>query len=159
MMQGLWVPWARLLKVLPLSVRQINALLLFTSTATWTILWLAGVFLYSLSYGMPETLRIDFAFALAGFAALANAMWFRFHGGNGAGLIMGTLGGLISPIVKFGLRDGTIADIVFAAVGAIAFCAGAFINHRTLTRSTSSSRSYQRPRRFQMSTAAGNHGR
>ncbi len=34
---------------------------------------------------------------------------------------------------------------MFAVIGAIALCAAAFINHRTLTQSTSSSLAYRRP--------------
>jgi hypothetical protein len=37
------------------------------------------------------------------------------------------------------------AQVVFAVVGAIALCTAAFVNHRTLTHSTSSSPAYQRP--------------
>ena len=56
-----------------------------------------------------------------------------------------SIGGLMPQLLKVGLRDGTDPQIVFAVIGAIALCAAAFVNHHTLTRSTSSSRAYQRP--------------
>ena len=56
-MLGLWTPWARLLKVLPLSVRQINALLLLTPFATWMILWLLGWSAYAFAYGTPANVE------------------------------------------------------------------------------------------------------
>jgi hypothetical protein len=144
-MMGLWAPWARLLRVLPLSVRQVNALLLLTPFATWTILWALGWSAYVLAYGTPRTLRIEFAFGMAGIGALAHAAFLRFQGSAGTLWVMAFSGALMLQLVKIGLRDGTTAQIAFALLGAIALCAAAFVNHRTLTRSTSSSPAYQRP--------------
>jgi len=146
-MLGLWTPWARLLKVLPLSVRQINALLLLTPFATWTILWLLGWSAYVFAYGTPRTVGVEFAFGMAAVGALAHAGLLRFQGSIGSFWIIFLCGVLMPQLVKVGLRDGTAAHVVFAVIGAIAFCTATFVNHHTLTRSTSSSRAYQRPQR------------
>lgn len=142
-MQGLWTPWARLLKVLPLSVRQINALLLLTPFAAWMILWLLGWSAYAFAYGTPSTLRVDLAFGLAGIGALAHAALLRFQGS--LTWVIASIGGLTPLLLKVGVREGADPQIVFAMIGAIALCAAAFVNYHTLTRSTSSSRAYQRP--------------
>ena len=103
-MAGLWTPWARLLKVLPLSVRQINALLLLTPFATWTILWLLGWSAYALAYGTPQTLRVEFAFGMAAIGALAHAALLRFQGSAATVWILAFIGGLMPQLVKVGLR-------------------------------------------------------
>lgn len=144
-MQGLWTPWARLLRVLPFSVRQINALLLLTPFATWTVLWLLGVFGYALAYGTPATLRVAFVFGMAGVATLAHAILLRLYGSAATGWIIGAIGGLMPQLAKVGLSDSTVAQIVFAVIGVTAISVAAFVNHRTLTRSTSGSRAYRRP--------------
>ena len=143
-MQGLWTPWTRLLKALPFSVRQINALLLFTPFATWTILWLLGWFGYALAYGTPQTLRVGFVFGMAGLPRSCTLPCSAFRA---AQALAGSLrhGGLMPQLAKIGLSDSPVTQIVFAVIGAIALCLAAFINHRTLTRSTSSSRAYRRP--------------
>jgi hypothetical protein len=143
-MMGLWNPWARLLKVLPLSVRQINALLLFTPFATWTILWLLGWLDYALAYE-PRTMRVEFAFGMAATGALAHAVLLRFQSSAGTFWVPGFFAGLLPTLVKVGLRDGTGAQVVFALIGVVALCTAALVNHHTLTRSTSSSRPYRRP--------------
>jgi hypothetical protein len=146
-MVGLWTPWARLLKVLPLSVRQINAALLLTPFATWTILWLLGWSAYMFAYGTPPTLRIEFAFGMAAIAGLAHAALLPIQGSTASFWIIALSGGLMPQLVKVGLRDGTVPQVVFAIIGAIALCAAAFVNHRTLTRSSSSSTAYRLPAR------------
>lgn len=142
---GLWNPWVRLLKVLPLSVRQINALLLLTPFATWTILWLLGCSAYVVAYGVPRTLRVEFVFGMAAIGALSHAVLLRFQSGTGTFWIIAFLGGVLPQLVEDGLRDGPLPQIVFALIGAVALCTAAIVNHYTLTRSTSSSRAYQRP--------------
>ena len=144
-MLALWTPWARLLKVLPLSVRQINALLLLTPVATWASVWFVWLMVWSLAYGPPSTLRLDLPFGLAGIAALAHACMLRFQGGTASVWVTIVIASRLPQVIKVGVGDDTVDQIVFAIVGAIAFCTAAFINHRTLTRSTSSSRAYQRP--------------
>jgi hypothetical protein len=141
-MQGVWTPWARLLKVLPLSVRQINALLLLTPFAAWMIMWVLGWSAYAFAYGSPPTSRVDLAFGFAGIGALAHAALLRFQGHPA--WVIASIGALI-PLLNVGLRGGTDPQIVFAVIGAIALCTAALVNHYTLTQSTSSSRAYQRP--------------
>jgi len=144
-MQGLWTPWARLLKALPVSVRQINALLLLTPFATWAVLWLLGWIGYALAYGTPRTLAVGLAFSMAAIGALAHAILLRVQGSTAFVWVVGAIGGLLPQLVKVGVRASTIGQVVFVAVCAIALFVAAFINHRTLTRSTSSSRAYRRP--------------
>ena len=143
-MLSLWAPWARLLKVLPLSAGQINALLLLTPFATWTILWLLGWSAYVFAYGTPHTLRVEFVFGIAAIGALAHAFLLRFQGSPATVWIIALSGGLMPQLVKVALRDGAVPQIVFAVIGAVALCTAAFVNHRTLTRSTSSSLAYRR---------------
>lgn len=143
-MMGLWNPWTRLLKVLPISVRQINALLLFTPFAIWTILWLLGS-AYALAYEVPRAMRVEFAFGMAAIGALAHAVLLRFQSSTGTFWIPGFLSALLPPLLKVGLSDGTGAQVVLALIGAVALCTAALVNHRTLTRSTSSSRAYRWP--------------
>ena len=70
--------------------------------------------------------------------------------------ILAFSGGLMPQFVKVGLRDGTVPQVVFAVIGAVALCAAAFVNHRTLTRSTLSSSAYRRPQPpFGVGTAPG----
>jgi hypothetical protein len=144
-MLGLWTPWARLLRVLPLSVRQINALLLLTPFATWTTLWLIGVAGYSVIYGTPPTFRVSLVFGMAGVAALAHAGLLRLQEGTGAFWIRAFIGGLMPMAAKAGVSDRPGVRIAFALAGTFAICLAAGINHHTLTQSTSSSRAYRRP--------------
>ena len=140
---GLWTPWARLLKVLPVSVRQINALLLLTPFATWVIFWILGWFAYLFVYGTPQTLRLEFVFGIAAIAALAQAGLLRLQGSAATVWVIALSGGLLPQVVRIGLRDGT--GVMFVVIGAIALGTAAVVNHRTLTQSTSSSLAYRRP--------------
>jgi len=158
-MLSVWAPWARLLKVMPLSVRQINALLLLTPFATWTTLWFLGFGAYSVAYGIPPTLRVNLVFGMAGFTALAHAALLRLEGGAGAFWVRAFMGGLIPPLVKAGVSDRPGVQIAFAVTGAFALCLALGVNHHTLTQSTSSSRPYRRPQApfgFQASSVHGN---
>jgi hypothetical protein len=134
-----------LLKVLPLSVGRINTLLLLTPFATWAVLWLLGCIGYALAYGAPRTLGVELVFCMAAIAALAHAILLRVQGSSGFVLVVGAIGGLLPQLVKVGLREGTVGRVVFVAVCVLAFCSAALVNHRTLTRSTSSSLAYRRP--------------
>ena len=154
---GIWMPWARLLKVLPLSARQVNALLVITPFATWTILWVLGWSAYVVAYGTPQTsLGLGFAAGMAAISALVHAALFRLQGGAGPVSVLIVIGVVLPQVVKMGLRDDAASQIVFALISVTALCAAAVINHRTLTRSTSSSRSYRLPQPpFGISTTPG----
>jgi len=82
---------------------------------------------------------------MAALGALAHAALLRVQGSAAVGLILGLIGGLMPQLVRVGLREGTVAQVVFAVIGATALCTTAFVNHRTLTRATSASRAYRRP--------------
>ena len=110
-----------------------------------TILWLLGWSAYAIVYGPPSTLRVEFAFGMAGIGALAHAALLRVQGSGATVWVIAFSGGLMPQLVKVGLRDGTGSQVVFAVIGAIALGTAAFLNHHTLTRSTSSSQAYRRP--------------
>ena len=103
------------------------------------------VFGYALAYGTPPTLRVAFVFGMAGIATLAHAALLRCRAAQPAVWIFGAVGGLMPQLARVGLSDSTVAQMVFAVIGVIAICLAAFVNHRTLTRSTSGSRVYRRP--------------
>jgi hypothetical protein len=84
---------------------------------------------------------------MAASAGLAHAALLPIHGSTASFWIIALSGGLMPQLVKVGLRDGTLPQVVFAVIGAIALCAAAFVNHRTLTRSSSSSTAYRLPAR------------
>jgi hypothetical protein len=144
MMVGIWNPWVGVLKVLPVSVRQINALLLLTPFAAWTILWLLGWSAYVFVYGMPQTSRPGFVFGMAALSALAHAVLLRFQGSMASFWIITLIGGLLAPLVKGALANEAAAQNAFALIGAVALGMAALINHHTLTRSTSSCCAYGR---------------
>lgn len=137
-MLGIWNPWVRLLKVLPVSVRQINALLLLTPFAAWAILWILGWSAYVIVYGPPETSRVGFVFGMGALSALTHAVMLRAQGSTAWFWMVAFIGGLQAQL-QFGL-----ADVAFALIGVVALGTAAFLNHHTLTRSMSSSRAYGR---------------
>jgi hypothetical protein len=144
-MQGVWMPWVRLLKVLPVSVRQINAVLLLTPFAMWAILGGLGWCAFRLAYGTPGTGGVGFVLGLAAAAALAHAFLLRLRGTSAMKWVFGAIGGLMPPFMKVGIRADGTWQIVFGVLAVVAFSAAAIVNHRTLTRSTSSSAPYRRP--------------
>ena len=142
-MLGAWTMWARVLRMVPLSVRQINALLVLTPFVTCMLLMtLLGVG-FGLARGLPVTLRLDLVVGLAGIAAFAHAFMLRYQGSSGSFWVIVLTGGLLSKILEAGIADGTHA--IFATIGGLAAIAAIGINHATLTQSTSSSPAYRRP--------------
>ena len=138
-----WTTWARLLKVVPLSVRSINALLVLTPFLTWMLLMTAGCVAHGLLRGAPLALRVDLVIGLGGIGALAHAGLLRFQGSPGMFWIFPVASVPLRHMLEAGLADSS--RVIFAAAGAVAAIAATGINHATLTQSTSSSAPYRRP--------------
>ena len=142
-MIGAWTTWARVLRMVPLSVRQINALLVLTPFVTWMLLMTLLNVGFSLARGLFVTPRLDLVLGLAGIAAFAHAFMLRYQGSSGRFWVIVMTSSLISKILEAGIADGT--HVWFAAVGGLAAIAAIGVNHATLTQSTSSSAPYRRP--------------
>jgi hypothetical protein len=81
---------------------------------------------------------------MASVAALAHSVLLRVQGSMIAFWIVALSGGLMPLVVMVGLHDGAVAHVAFA-IAVLALCVAAFLNHHTLTRSTSSSNAYRLP--------------
>ena len=143
-MTSVWGPWTRQLRVLPLSVRRVNALFVLTPLVTWLVVWIAALLVHAL-LGWPLHVELAPAAILtyAGLSALSHAVGTPLNGSTGwhslATMLVVVLavGGAVLLLVK---PDFTF--LVMAA-GILSFVLAATINHFTLTRSTSSARTYR----------------
>ena len=140
LMVGAWTPWVRLLKVLPVSVRQINALMVLTPFLTWASLWAIVGAAYTLSYGAPTEWRTGLFVGLAGVTALAHAVLLRFQGQFWIGPAMAVL---LPRILEGQVFSST--HLVFGIAGGLTAIFAAGVNHSTLTHSTSGATAYARP--------------
>jgi len=129
--------------MVPLSVRQINALLVLTPFVTWMLLMTLLNVGFGLARGLSVTLRPDLVLGLAGIAAFAHAFMLRYQGSSGRFWVIVMTSSLMSKILEAGIADGT--HVWFAAIGGLAAIAAIGVNHATLTQSTSSSAPYRRP--------------
>ena len=143
-MMNPWGSFGRQLKVSPLSSHEINTLFLATPLAAWTIIWLALLMTHIAVIGdLPSTLRPDVFVLLTGATACSNAIMFRYHGMS-TGWVIGLMGGLSTGLSRsFRSEHSGWTQVTLAAVGLVALGLAAFINHRTLTRSSSSSKAYR----------------
>lgn len=140
-----WPPWIRLLKVMPLSLRQINALLVATPFAVWTGYWFLGFAGEALAIGYPPRLTLPFAFGMAGLGVLAGSAEFRFQGSTAPRFMLGFAVAAVIGLVDYGLRAEAGSRVTFLIIGSLTLLAGASLNHQTLLHSTSSSVAYRRP--------------
>jgi hypothetical protein len=138
-----WKAFARQLKVLPMATHQVNALLLLTPFAQWALIWLALVITHvAVIGGPPSSLRLEIFVLVAGISALGHGMMFRY--GHRGSLWMIMLMGVLTPAagrlaaVQWSLR----VEAIVIAIGLVALGAAAWVNHRTLTRCTSSATVY-----------------
>lgn len=138
-----WTVWTRQLKVLPLSVRLITAVLVLTPFAATMLVMGAFWTLCALAYRTGPTIRLDLVLGVSGVAALAHACLVRFQGSLGTIVVVGAGTVFFRNILEAGLADST--HIVFGAAGALAALMAAAINTSTLTHSTSKSTPFQRP--------------
>lgn len=145
-MFGIWTPWARRLKVLPLSVNQVNGLFTLTPLVTWLEVWLLLMLAQTLA-GRPiyEELRPLAVFMYAGFSAMTHACELRVRG-NAAGQSIASTAWLVAAVAVgmalFGKPD-LWARLLVLATGILSLAGAALLNHYTLTRSTSSARIYR----------------
>lgn len=143
---GAWNPLARQLKVLPLTVGAINRLFVLTPLLTWALVWLVLVALHFATIGTPpETLRLDVFIFAAGATATGHALALRFKpGGRGFPWFFAVLGLATSILTRaIGTTPSTRQILALVIGGLMAFAIAAIVNHRTLTRSTSSARVFQ----------------
>jgi hypothetical protein len=146
-MVGAWAPWARRLKVLPLSVTHVNALFLITPLLTWVEVWIV-LLLAHVALGLPigEELGPRAVLAYGGVSALANALVFKVYGSLGGqwGVFVLLVTAPMLVVTLFEIPHEWIRFLLLL-VGVFSLAVAAFVNHRTLTRSTSGSLAYQRP--------------
>ena len=140
-LSSIWEPWSLRLRVLPLTVRQVNVLFVFTPLVTWLEVWMI-LLLAHLAIGLPIPLELGplAVLSYAGLCALAHALtnWFgKNH--------LGRTGASMVGVIVAGAMAVTLAEHrwipvqpVFALVGLLSLMTAALINHRTLTRSSSS---------------------
>jgi hypothetical protein len=143
---GFWAPWARQLRVLPLNVYQIDFLVLFTPFATWAIVWTVLLLTHFFVLGTwPVSLRPAAYLAVSGISALMTAGGLRGRGPLGMNIWMiAAFGFMFSMTQRFLTRGAAGFPAVFlAGLGLAALVIAAVVLHRTLTRSTSSSRIYR----------------
>jgi hypothetical protein len=139
-----WMPWARVLKSLPLRAAAINLLLLSTPLVTWCVV--GGTLLLTEPIAGP-TVPVWFTpsvlLCFAGASALTNALAFRHQGA--VHWVIGPAA-VTSPFVRGAAeRASASGDLWFVAAGLLVFGLTAWINQRTLTRCGSASRAFRRP--------------
>jgi hypothetical protein len=140
---GPWAPWIRMLRGLPLSLRQINGLVVLTPLAVCAGLWLIAIASYTVVYGRPTDLMPGFAFGVAGIAVFTQASYLRWQGGAARWTpILGVV--VVINLVPMGV-GASGPRTTFAIIGALALLAGAALNHHTLLHSTSASPAYRKP--------------
>ena len=140
-MSNVWEPWALRLRVLPLTVHRINALFVATPLVTWLEIWIILLLAHlALGLQIPVELRPLAVLSYAGLCALAHALTHRF----GKSHLGRTFASMIGVIVAIGMavtlteHRWVPVQPVFAIVALSSLTIAALINHRTLTRSSSS---------------------
>ncbi len=148
-MFSIWTMWLRQLKVLPLSVSRVNALLVFTPFVTWAEAWLIVLLVHGvMGWPITEELSPLAIFAYAGLCAMTHALGFPFKGnvaGQTAASMIGSVAAATMAINLFAKPDSHTRLLVLA-IGLASLGIAALINHYTLTRSTSSAMAYRPPR-------------
>ncbi len=148
-MFGAWTQWARQLKVLPLSVRQVNALLVFTPIVTWAAVWLIVLLVHAvMGWPINEELSPLAVLAYAGLCAMSHALVLRSMG-NTAGQTAASMVGVVAAsamAINLFENPDYLTRLLVLAIGLTSFGIAALINHYTLTRSTSTAMAYRRPR-------------
>jgi hypothetical protein len=147
-MASVWASRARGLKVLPISVTQVNALFVFTPIVTWAEVWLM-VLVVHVALGLPinEELGPLAILMYAGFSALTHALGFRLSGstaGQTVASMVGIAAAVGTAVLLFEKRDQW-TPLLLLLTALLTMAVAALINHYTLTRSTSSAMAYRRP--------------
>jgi hypothetical protein len=138
-----WKPFGRLLKVLPFTTHRVNVLFLATPFVQVALVWLVLIALHIAVIGaLPDTVRADVFVFVGGVAALGQALTIR-RGHMGTIWIPVLIGGFSSMATRVMSRIPVPVEVVLVVTGLIALAVAAFVNHRTLSRSTSSSKAYR----------------
>lgn len=131
-----WSNWLRQLKCLPLATWQLVSLLscgpAMTAVVFWAVLWVIN----ALSSGAaPAELRGGLFMFVVGLGTLLNAVWIRRRG---FALLV------LVPVVFLAPRaPELINSLGLPALGLLMFISAIALNHRTITRATSSSNTYR----------------
>ncbi len=142
-LQNVWTPLALQLKVLPVTAARINALFIATPFVVWAVVWLLLTMLHVAALRQwPDTLRLDWWLGLGGVSALANVASFRWQGALSTAAV---LAGAVFLRMLAEVPSASL-DWFWMTLGLASTVAAVALNHHTLTRSTSSSKAYQRPR-------------
>lgn len=139
-----WMPWARLLKNLPMGPRALNVLFLSTPLVAWAII-AATMLLLEPAVGpaVPTWFTSGALMWFSGMTAMVNALAFRHQGAFGWVIIpAAATGPIVRGLTRDALGPGSLWLVLLAVV---AFTAAAWINHLTLTRCGSASRAFRRP--------------
>lgn len=139
-----WMPWARLLKNLPLHARAVNVLLLSTPLMAWAVIAATMLLLEpAVGTAVPAWFTPGAFMWFSGMSAMVNALAFRHQGAFGWVIIpAAATGPIVHGLTRDALGPGSWWLILLAGV---AFTAAAWINHLTLTRCGSASRAFRRP--------------
>lgn len=129
-------------RTLPLSTRGLAALLLARRALGWIAMW-AVLFVMHLVVirDWPQTGRLELLLMCVGLDALIYAVqvkWIRMSAGLPGMMLFGALMLVFGLVVVLPLRlvGVTWSDPLLVPVGIAAFCVGAWMLHRTLTRSS-----------------------
>ena len=134
-MRGPWTAWTRLLRVMPISIGQLNALLTLTPAVIWAVLWIIAGAIQTIVGTTSLSVRPAFAFGLAGIAALGNAVLLCFAPGSAGRLFPALLVVVLQVMAHAGSSDTPVARIGLSVVGATALFLAAAINGNTLRQS------------------------
>ena len=139
-----WAGFARLLRVLPLTIHQVNALYVATPFAQWALVWLALIATHVAVVGtFPGNVRPDVFVLVGGVSALGHVLMLRYGHKGTMGMIF-LLGGVMPMGKRLSRMPWSLpVEVILTGVGVAALIAAAALNHRTLTRSTSSSKAYR----------------
>ena len=123
----------RQLRVLPLGVRQLHALLVSRRLLGWLVVWFFLLILHVVVFqSAPTTLRLDILVWLAGADALVYAVllrWMKWLPTFAFAMIFGAV-----SAEWIDLQGAEFAAIAGIAVGMACLAAAMWINHYTLTR-------------------------
>jgi hypothetical protein len=145
-MASVWAPWARRLKVLPLSVTQVNALFVLTPLVTWLVIGLMVLGVHA-ALGLPINVELGplAMLAYAGLCALTQAVGLWLKGSALGQSVSSTAGAVAAVSMAMALfeKPNAWTGVLLLLVCVSSMAIAALINHFILTRSTSSARAYR----------------
>lgn len=153
---SIWIPFARQLRILPLSPLRVTTAFLALPVLMWLVVWAIFVALYITFVGTPASFRLDAMVAGAGTTALANTLSWRWqnrlYGMVGMGLIYGFWGAMSIAVLVFGNpRSGLFVSLI----GVVFLAAAVWLCLHTVRHANSGSAAYQRRPKFFDTPARG----